>query len=194
MLSPFDERIALLRAGDPGVIQQFVSDYEPFLRRALRAKLTKAALRHVADSNDLSQSVLGSFLIRIRNGEFQITEEKDLGRLLMTFAIRKFAALSRREYAGKRDRKRVRRIKSDSCLIDPATNPEVTVEKQELLEEVCRRLNASDLQLFELRQSGQSWDQISQMLDRDPALLRKQLSRALNRIAAELNEDRRHDE
>lgn len=193
MLSPFDQRIALLRAGDPSVIQQFVSDYEPFLRRALRAKLTKAALRHAADSNDLSQSVLGSFLIRIRNGEFQITNENDLERLLITFANRKFIALARREYADKRDRKRVRRIKSDSVLVDPATNPEVTVEKQELIGEVHRRLSESDLQLFDLRQKGHSWEAIGKLLDRDAVQLRKQLSRALNRIAAEMAEDERND-
>jgi hypothetical protein len=181
-----------LRAGDPVVVRQFVAEYEPFIRRAVRPKLNRAALRRAADSSDLCQSALGSFLIQLTRGEFQISSRADLERLLMTFAQRKFTALARHEFAKRRDRRRMQQIPSDSFLVDVQASPEAVMSDHDLIEAVYRRLSPTDRQLFDLRRAGQEWDLIAKTLNHSPILLRKQLSRALNRIAATLGEEGQH--
>ncbi len=189
MVVAFDEQLALLRAGDPAIVRQFVTDYEPFIRRAIRPRLTRTDLRRAADSADLCQSVLGSFLIHLMGGEFGIASKDELERLLLTFAQRKVSALTRREFAERRDCRRLRELSSDSHLADPQGDPADAVEDQDLLEEVSRRLSPADRELFDLRRAGLDWQKIAAQLQGSDVLLRKRLSRALNRIAVTLSEE-----
>src|SRR5437762_360181 len=94
----FDDLLTRLRRGDEAAVREFVSTYEPYIRRAIRPRLVRAGLRAAADSADICQSVLGSFLIRLAGGEYELHSAAGLEKLLLTIARRKFAALTRREY------------------------------------------------------------------------------------------------
>lgn len=187
----FDELLARLRRGEDGAVREFVATYEPYIRRAIRPRLVRAGLRAAADSADICQSVLGSFLIRIACGEYELHSAGDLEKLLVTIARRKFAALTRREYAERRDRRRVLAILSDHDPVDPGTDPGQDLLLRDVVEQVRQRLADEERALFESRQKGQSWEAIARQRNDSAVLLRKRLSRALHRVAVELGlEDR----
>lgn len=55
--------------------------------------------------------------------------------------------------------------------------------------EVRNRLNADELGLLEMRRSGKSWRDIAAEYQEEEALLRQRLSRAIRRVATELQLD-----
>lgn len=183
----FAEQIARLRAGDDAAVREFVALYEPFIRRSLRRRLARSKLQAVADSGDLCQSVLGSFLIRVAAGEYELATAEDLQKLLMTMAKNKMAALLRREHTQKRDHNRVKLLESgDDISNDSAEDPARRAADNDLLEQVRRRLNEEEKDLFQKRQAGQTWEMIAEEGDGSAVVLRKRLSRALKRVAIEL--------
>ncbi len=186
MLIPFEELLVRVRAGDTTAVRQFVDEYEPFIRRSIRPRLERFNLRAAADSVDLCQSVLGSFLIRVFAGDFQLASRGELERLLSTITQRKFAALARREFAECRDRRRVIDLFSTSQLVDPQAPPGDQALASDLFVEIQRRLSDEERQLLEARQAGRHWDEIAVATGVSAVLLRKRLSRALNRVSVEL--------
>jgi RNA polymerase sigma-70 factor (ECF subfamily) len=68
------------------------------------------------------------------------------------------------------------------------------VAADELLCEARRRLTPAERQLAELRGQGHDWADIATDLDEDAVVLRKRLSRALDRVARELGLDEAADE
>ena len=59
----------------------------------------------------------------------------------------------------------------------------------ELLREAQRRLTAEERQLVAWRQEGRPWADIAAELGTNPVVLRKKLSRALDRVTRELGLD-----
>jgi hypothetical protein len=57
---------------------------------------------------------------------------------------------------------------------------------QELLQEARRRLSPEERRLLELRDQGQEWAAIAMAVGGQPEALRKQLARALERVAQDL--------
>ena len=186
MVIPFEELLARVRAGDTTAVRQLVEEYEPFIRRSIRPRLERLNLRAAADSVDLCQSVMGSFLIRTLAGDFQFDSRTDLERLLSTITKRKFAALARREFAERRDRRRVVDLISGSHLIDRQALPGDQAAASDLFVEIRRRLSVEELQLLDARQAGKNWDEIALAAGISAVLLRKRLSRALHRVSVEL--------
>lgn len=186
--SPFPELLKRLRAGDAGAVREFVAAYEPFIRRSLRRRMARGPRYPIADSDDLCQSVLGSFLIRVAAGEYRLTEAADLERLLMTMVRNKVAAVARREGTGPIVRASPR--PDSECSDDPSgdsiDDPARIVAARDALAEARRRLTRDDLVLLDRRQAGQSWEEIAEALGGSPTALRKQLSRALRVISDQL--------
>lgn len=186
-LAPFDEFLAKLRGGDESAIRQFVADYEPFIRRTLRTRIARAGLRPAADSADVCQSALGTFLIHVAAGDFELKSRQDLEKLLFSIARKKFALLARHEYAERRDRNRTRPLQADhDSPARPREEPVQLAIHHDFLEQVGRRLPAEERKLYSLRQQGKSWDEIAAQAGVDAVLLRKRLSRALIQVAVEL--------
>src|SRR5437763_6174216 len=109
---PFPELLLMLRAGNDAAVREFVATYEPFIRRSLRRRMARTQRHAVADSDDLCQSVLGSFLIRVAAGEYELAEPGDLERVLLTMIRNKVAALARGEAAQLRNHTRLRLLES----------------------------------------------------------------------------------
>ena len=179
-----------LRNRDEFAIESFVAKYEPFVRRAIRFRLARSSLGAAADSVDVCQSVFGSFLLRLSAGEYKLLDENDLRRLLGSIANNKFLALQRRELAKKRDRRQTVSIHTLDEIADvKEIGPDCAMYYSDLLSEFEKRLENPERELFEMRKQGGSWGEIATKVNGDPLVLRKRLSRAVNRIAVELGID-----
>src|SRR5262245_33931998 len=77
----FDELIRRVGAGDQQAAAQLVRDFEPVVRRVLRARLRDARARREFDSMDICQSVLAIFFVRVVTDT--IRSRKQLKRLLI---------------------------------------------------------------------------------------------------------------
>lgn len=190
MTSPsadFSLLVQQLRSGDRNAISGFVSEYEPYLRRMIRIRLSKSSMHAVADSVDICQSVLGSFLIRLAAGEYELTSRPALEKLLHAIASKKFLALQRRELALKRDRRNTVSIHSVADLVDASqSQPVQSAINQDLLTEFERRLCEDERNLYLMRRDQRTWAEISLELCEDATVLRKRLSRAIRRVSIEL--------
>lgn len=183
----FLDQLRSIRAGEPRAVELFVATYEPFIRRTIRHRLGRAALRSVADSIDVCQSVFGSFLIRMAAGEYELKSERDLQRLLVVITQNKFMALQRREMAEKRDRRITVSLDSIDDIVDyRQTNDEQSARQVELLSAFERSLSIEERQLFMMRRQGLEWSVIAEELNENAVVLRKRLSRAVQRVAREL--------
>jgi len=183
----FQEHLHQLRSGNEYAIAEFVARYEPYIRRSLRFRIVRASLQSAADSADVCQSVLGSFLLRLSAGEYVLQTEDDLRKLLTTIANNKFLEFSRHELAAKRDRSITeswseRHEFATSHKQDPAEG----IIFSEMQSHLAHRLSPQELELLQFRRSGKDWAEIAEQLQEDQTLLRKRYSRALNRVAREL--------
>lgn len=185
--SDFGDFLTRLRLGDGDAIRAFVSKYEPFIRRALRFRIARASLQSAADSVDVCQSVLGGFLLRLAAGDYALASEDDLRRLLVAIANKKFLVLNRRETAAKRDHRNTFSLDNMKELADEVSQRGIgCVDHHDLLNEVIKRLSPDEQSLFLSRREGMSWHAIAERTSEDIIVLRKRLSRALNRVAVEL--------
>ncbi len=183
----FEAQLRQLRSGNAHAIAEFVARYEPYIRRSLRFRIVRASLQSAADSADVCQSVLGSFLLRLSAGEYALQTEDDLRKLLTTIANKKFLEFSRHESAAKRDRSITeswseRHELATSNMHDPAAG----IIFSEMQSHLVQRLSPHELELLQLRRSGKDWAEIAEQLQEEQTLLRKRYSRALNRVAREL--------
>ena len=186
----FEDMLSRVRAGDACAIEEFVSMYEPYIRRSIRFRLARTDLRAAADSVDVCQSVFSSFLIRFTAGEYELQSEDHLRKLLYSMAHHKFLELQRRELAGKRDRRVTVSLNAQDEIVDHRqTQLDRTSGHAEILAEFESRLNVEEKKLFDLRRRGESWNTIAEEVHEDAIVLRKRLSRAVRRVALELRID-----
>jgi DNA-directed RNA polymerase specialized sigma24 family protein len=166
--------IRRVRAGDPLAAQELFSNYEPAIRREARLRLGPS-VRPVYDSTDISQSVFGSFLLRIIAGEYELETPRHLMRLLLAIARNKV-----------RERIRNRREASLGTFEAEAEDPTHGILTRDFVVEFRRRLSADELALWERRRQDLSWQAISTELGTPEPSLRKRYSRAIRRVASEL--------
>jgi RNA polymerase sigma-70 factor (ECF subfamily) len=186
----FAQFIKRIRAGDQDAAARLVRQYEPTIRRVIRFRLTDARLGAVLDSMDICQSVLASFFARAASGQFEFNGPEDLVKLLLTMARNKLASHARKERADRRDNRRARTSPEDEAQRAAAgATPSQHVAAKELLQEVQRRLTPDERQLVELRNQGLDWAAIAAQMGETPVVLRKRLSRALDRVTRELGLD-----
>jgi RNA polymerase sigma factor (sigma-70 family) len=183
----FQELLCRVRAGDQAAAAELVGRYEPTIRRAVRFRLVDARLGALLDSMDICQSVLSSFFLRAASGAYDIEEPEQLLKLLVRMARNKLASQARRERAGRRDNRRVQAAGDEAQeFVAAEPSPSEQVSAKELLDEARRRLSAEERRLAELRGEGLEWAEIAARLGGNAAALRKQFSRALDRVAHEL--------
>lgn len=189
MPNVFEDFLIQLRSGDERAIRLFLGKYEPYVRRSLRFRIARAALQSVADSVDVCQSVMGSFLLRLSVGEYELHSEEELRKLLVAIANKKFLMLQRREHAAKRDRRITVSLLDRMAVASDDTPVPNQIASEDLFKEVCKRFTVHELELFRRRSVGESWESISEQLNENTVTLRQRLSRAIHRVAVELNLD-----
>jgi RNA polymerase sigma-70 factor (ECF subfamily) len=181
-----------VRAGDEQAAAELVRRYEPAIRRRVRVwlRLQDPRLRRVFDSMDVCQSVLASFFVRAAAGQYDLEEPGQLIALLFRMARHKLAHQVTRQQAARRDVRRDEGSGPDAPeAADTAASPSSQVAGRELLEEFRRRLDAEERQLAERRADGRAWADIAEELGGTAEGRRKQLARALDRVAQQLGLD-----
>jgi RNA polymerase sigma-70 factor (ECF subfamily) len=181
----FPDFLRRLRAGDEQAAVELVRRYEPLIRCEVRLRMTDPRLGRLLDSVDVCQSVLASFFIRAAAGQYDLGRSEDLLRLLVRMARNKVASQARRQRARPADRARAEA--GDLEAVGAAEpDPGRVAAGRELLEEVRRRLDPEERRVADLRSQGRPWPEVAAELGGTPEGRRKQLARALDRIAGEL--------
>jgi RNA polymerase sigma-70 factor (ECF subfamily) len=182
----FQDLIRRVRAGDGAAAAELVRTYEPAIRRAARIRLSDSRLQRLFDSMDISQSVFASFFIRAALGQFEIDKPDQLLRLLVTMSRKKLADHARFQGADRRDYRRERPVPAG---IASGPDPGQQAATRELLQEFRRRLSPDERRLADQRAAGRNWNQIAADCGGSAEALRKQLARAVERIATDLGLD-----
>jgi RNA polymerase sigma-70 factor (ECF subfamily) len=186
----FQDLILRVRAGEPDAAVELVRRYEPVIRRAVRFRLADAGLRSFLDSMDICQSVLASFFVRTAAGQYDIDTPEHLVKLLVSMARNKLTSEVRKDQAERRGGEWTEAVgQTISTVATTVADPSQEILAAELFEEVYRRLSSQERQLVELRNQGQDWDSIAARLGGSSVGLRKQFSRALDRITRQLGLD-----
>jgi RNA polymerase sigma-70 factor (ECF subfamily) len=186
----FHDLIRRVRGGDQAAAAELVQNYEPAIRRAARIRLVDTRLQRLLDSMDISQSVFASFFVRAALGQYELDRPEQLLRLLVNMSHKKLAHQVRREGAARRDYRRLSARRTERPFVAALPDPCQQAATQELLEEFRKRLSPEERVLAELRTSGQNWNQIAEQRGESAEALRKKLTRAVDRIAADLGLDR----
>jgi RNA polymerase sigma-70 factor (ECF subfamily) len=190
----FADFLRRVRAGDEQAAAELVRCYESAVRVEVRMRLADSRLRRVLDTMDLCQSVLASFFLRAAAGQYDLERPEQLVRLLVTIARNKVAYQARRQQAQRRDQRRdVEAGRPGLELAGSEPSPSRVVSGRELLAELRRRLSPEELRVADLRAEGRPWAEIAAALGGTAQARRKQLARALDRVAAQVNLEGRED-
>jgi RNA polymerase sigma-70 factor (ECF subfamily) len=136
---------------------------------------------------DVCQSVLASFFVRAAAGQYDLDRPEQFVALLATIARRKVAYQARRHRADNRDLGRDVAVNgAHHELADPDPSPSRVASGRELLAEVRRRLTPDELRLADLRAEGREWSEIAAAVGGTADARRKQLARALDRVAPQV--------
>jgi RNA polymerase sigma factor (sigma-70 family) len=192
----FSEFISRIRGGDADAAAELVRRYEAAIRLEVRMRLADPRLQRVLDSMDVCQSVLASFFVRAAAGQYDLQEPRQLLKLLVAMAKNKVAFQARLHRAQRRDNRRNVALEAEAWEGAAADehSPSRIVAGRELLDRFREQLSPEERQLAELRANGRQWDEIAAQLGGTAQARRKQLARALNRVAQELGIDEGADE
>lgn len=183
----FQDLIRRVRSGDQEAAHDLTRRYESAIRRVVRIHLRDARIRQVLDSMDVCQSVLASFFVRTALGQYELDSPAQLIQLLTTITRNKLANQVHRMRAQRRDIRKNMTIHTEGFhLIDRAADPSEQAANRELLQQVCGRLNLQERYLAEQRSLGRTWPELATELGITDVALRKKLTRALDRVMAEL--------
>jgi len=182
----FQVLIGRLRSGDEQAAAELMQTYEPAIRRIVRIQMRDSRLRRLLDTSDICQSVLASFFLRVAVGQYDLDSPDQLMKLLATMARNKLASHARKERTLRRDNRRTSAEATESMVVDNEPSPSLNAVTKELVAEFQRRLSPQELQLVEYRRQGRDWSDIAAELGETPVVLRKRLSRALDRASQEL--------
>jgi RNA polymerase sigma-70 factor (ECF subfamily) len=184
----FADFIRRIRAGDDEAARELVGRYEPIIRREVRVRMRDPRLYIRFDWDDVCQSVMASFFVRMSAGQFDLKEPDQLLRLLVVMTRHKLVKQVRRHRAHRRDYRRLEACDpadlEERCAAAPSLSR--LVAGRELLEEFRRRMSEEERQLADLRSQGYEWAEIAGRLGGTPQARCKQLARALDRIEQQI--------
>jgi RNA polymerase sigma-70 factor (ECF subfamily) len=184
----FEDLMRRVRGGDGAAAEELVRRYEPTIRRVVRVRLVDPRLRRLFDSMDICQSVFGSFFVHAALGDYELATPEQLLGLLVSMSRKKVVDKSRRAGAARRDYRRAAEGAADQEKQWAAAGPSPSQEVagRELLREFRRRLTDEERQIADRRAAGLNWNQIAAERGGSPEALRKQLTRAIERVSQEL--------
>jgi RNA polymerase sigma-70 factor (ECF subfamily) len=192
---PFADLIARVRGGDARAAEDLVRRYETAVRISVRARLNNPELRRQFDSIDVCQSVMASFFVRMAAGQYDLESPGQLIALLVKMARNKLGMQARYHQRDRRDVHRQEGLDGPAEHA-PAADPTPSrqVEGKELLEALRAKLTDEERAVADLRAQGKGWPEIAEQLGGTADGLRKQLKRALDRVAPDLGLDAEEDE
>jgi RNA polymerase sigma-70 factor (ECF subfamily) len=189
----FPDLMARMRGGDARAAEDLFRQYESQVRLEVRLRLRDPRLRRLVDEADVCQSVMLSFFVRARLGEYDVEGPGELMRLLAGIARNKVAAQARRHSAGRRDFRRAEGLAGADATIAPGDSPSQVVANAELLGAIRGRLSAEEHRMAELRVDGRSWAEVAEELGGSADARRVQFQRAVSRVSRELGLEDDHE-
>jgi RNA polymerase sigma-70 factor (ECF subfamily) len=184
--SPFPDLMARVCRGEAGAAEELFRQFEAQVRLEVQMRLRDPRLRRLIDEADVCQSVMLSFFVRARLGEYDLADPNELRRLLAGMARNKLAAQARRHSAGRRDFRRAAGLDGAETVPAAGATPSQVVAGEELLRELRARLSAEEGRIAELRGAGRSWAEVAAELGGSADARRVQFQRAVARIGREL--------
>jgi RNA polymerase sigma-70 factor (ECF subfamily) len=183
----FRELVDRIRQGDSQATSELIRRYEADLRLIARIRLRTAGMRRALDSMDVCQSVFANFFLRAAGGEFELETPAQVLKLLASMVRNRVVDVVRMQRAARRDRGRDIATPLDELgLAAAAPTPSQIVSADELWRELDRRLAPDEREIWRRRQEGQTWETIARETGGSAEAIRKQLTRALSHIAAEI--------
>jgi len=184
----FIELIRQVEAGSEDAATELLRHYGPSLRRIARVRLHGSEIRRVLDSQDIYQSVMAVFFQRIQTGTFELQTPDDLIRLVSTMIRNRVTDKVRQHHAQRRDLRRNLSVENESiAVVDMGDSPSVLVSREELISRFRALLTEQECLLLDERARGHTWQELAERLSATPDQLRKQLSRALEKVTAQLD-------
>ncbi len=184
--SAFPDLMARVRRGDACAAEELFRQFEAQVRVEVQLRLRDPRLRRLVGDSDVCQSVWLSFFVRVRLGEYDIADPKELLRLLAGIARNKVVTQTRRHKAARRDFRRSEGL--GGAVRSPAkdASPSSAVAGEELVRKVRARLSEEERSIADLRVAGRKWTEIAQELGGTADARRMQLQRAAGRVGRQL--------
>ncbi len=175
--------VELTRGGDQEAARQL---FDAFVGRlvVLARKHISQRLASRIDPEDIVQSVFRTFFARLKQGQFQLADENDLGKLLVRITVHKTLRQVSFHKADKRspDHEVHPADSRDGSvvlgLLAREPSAEVTIAFLDQLEHFLRRLRPIDRDILEMRMDGYSTEEIATKL----GLYDRKIRRFLERI------------
>lgn len=181
-----EELIQRIRKGDELAASQFVMDYGEHIKREARRRMADERMARFFDQSDVFQSVILSFVLRVRVGDLSVSAANELLGLLIGMTQNKVADRFRKLAAQKRD---YRRDQSQEKMAELNFAQTETPSQILSLEEQLTRLESlippEIKEVAELRVAGKSWEEIASQTGENSDSLRKRFSRAIAKIETE---------
>lgn len=153
-----------LRTGDAAAAEALWERFFPRLVGLARKTLAGKPQR-VADADDAALSAFASFCVRVKAGEFQITDRSDLWNLLGVITARKARRQARRETAEKRGGGQVVGEGGLALPLDEAGGGESDAEFDLHCEELLAKLDPELREYAVLRLLGYRNKEIAERFD-----------------------------
>lgn len=179
----FAALIARVRSGDNDAVMQVLDEYGSYIARATKMRLLSRRMRRVFETADIAQTVMKSFLVRIRDDEnqWQINKPGDLVGLLVTMTDHKVVSKIRRESALRRGGDKAKKSLEPGIDVgdDKPTPDEIAMLKEEA--DRCWDLLSEEAKaLYKLRYEKElAWDEIGRAFRSSGEASRKKLERYL---------------
>jgi DNA-directed RNA polymerase specialized sigma24 family protein len=177
----FQEFFEILRFGDAEAVERLLSDFDPFLRRAIRLRLCDRRARRVVDTSDILQSLLKDYLGR-EGTDAGAASSRRLRAYLTAAAQYKISSKTRKE------RRRIADLGDVAEPVSPERPPSEQAEDRDFIDAIRSRLDDKDGRLFDLSQQGRTWQQIANEVGGHPDTLRIRLRRTVASALAEIRE------
>ncbi len=184
--------IQRLAAGDEPVVQEFWQSYGVRLQRLAAEYLATRLYRRV-DPEDIVQSVCRSFLLRAREGQFQLADQDSLWSLLCAITMTKVREKARFHGRQRRDFQRDAQLDGSrtpgSPPFDAQPTPAEAAEFADQLEQVLDSLNDEERQVVLMRLEQFTCEEVAQRLGCSERTVRRILKRLQKRLQRLLGMD-----
>ncbi len=176
-----DQLIERCRAGDQDAARVLFDSYVERLLPLARRRISQRLASRV-DAEDIVQSVFRTFFARLKDDQFEISNQDDLFRLLVRITVHKTLRQIAHHRAAKRNPGQ-ETGQSDSAheqllqLLTSEPTPEATVSFLDQLEHFMQQMSEGDRKILELRMEGYSTDEIAQKTGSYDRKIRRVLER-----------------
>jgi RNA polymerase sigma factor (sigma-70 family) len=176
------------RQGDDEAARELVEEFEPEIKRQIRAMLRYNRLSQVMGQSDIYQSVMARLFIKLYAGKYEFENVDKLIGLIKVMVRNRVRCAGRFWTAGNRDQGRTTRPDPEHPIDPPATgqSPSQVAIEAEMLEEVQRRLSPQERRILELRRQEVPWKEIATEVGGNSDAVRRSFDRAVTLVLQDL--------